>query len=326
MPRIPVFTSKSFFDSIEIALRKPPDAGASIARIKRILNSLPDKKLYSSDHGSSVTFYVVENRKQKYISKRSQHIYALARRKYLLLLLEILELTHSDKTKDVLKRAALIAKLQNLVDVFYRGNLDLARIVLTSKQYKWYTGNFKQKYINKKTSLKSSSGVPIRTKSERDILNKCESLAVPVHYEEEQIIFVQPLVEILQAELWDSGAIQGQIYTFRNSGIHWNVPHELEIMNSRGSIWKSYDPLDGVIVIYNDFRILCADGTILIWEHEGLIENFIYRYNSSERASIMKFTKTIQPENLIETYEHDIDTPEKLIDIIERRVLPRLWF
>ncbi|MBQ3322780.1 MAG: hypothetical protein IJH05_08065 [Firmicutes bacterium] len=97
-------------------------------------------------------------------------------------------------------------------------------------------------------------------------------------------------------------------------------------MNSQGSIWKTYEPFDGTIELFNDFMIMLADGTIIIWEHEGLMDDFIYRCNSSERASVIKYTGTVDKDNLIETYEHDIDTPEKLIDMIEHRILPRLWF
>jgi len=95
-------------------------------------------------------------------------------------------------------RRLLIYKLENLIYVYAKGNLDLAKIVLTSKQYNWYTGDFWQK--------------------------------------------------------------------------------------------------------------------------------FIYRCNASERIAVMKYTGVTSRNNFLETYEHDIDTPEKLINIIERTILPRLWF
>ena len=69
-----------------------------------------------------------------------------------------------------------------------------------------------------------------------------------------------------------------------------------------------------------------ADGSIFIWEHEGLILEFIYRIHASERGSVMKITNAVDRDNFIETYENDVDTPEKVIDIIERKILPRLWY
>ena len=57
-----------------------------------------------------------------------------------------------------------------------------------------------------------------------------------------------------------------------------------------------------------------------------MMDSFIYRSNSSERSSILKFTGAVRPENFLETYEHDIDTSEKCAKIIESRVLPWLWF
>ena len=97
-------------------------------------------------------------------------------------------------------------------------------------------------------------------------------------------------------------------------------------MNTHGSIWRSYFPPKGTIVIYNDFKIMLADGTIFIWEHEGLMNFFIYRCNATERVAIMKITHTVDKENILETYQDQIDSREKIIDVITEYILPRLWF
>ena len=47
---------------------------------------------------------------------------------------------------------------------------------------------------------------------------------------------------------------------------------------------------------------------------------------TSETTAVMKYTKTVDDGHLLETYENDIDTPEKRDDIIERHILPYLWF
>ena len=319
---------EAFCRSIELALSCPPDAEGSIQRIQKALNRLPNGVLYASDRGSKVDFFTVVHGKQKYLSKKSDEIHPLARRKYQTMLLEILQLSGSKREVDVKRRSELISKMQSFIMICSKGNLDLDRIILTNDQCKWFKGHFNQKRIDSDSPFKSNGGVPNRSKSERDILNGLESLAIPVHYEEELVIHVQPFVDKLDEELRQSGFAHAGwcLYSFYGGCIHWNVPPELEWMNKAGSIWNTYSPEDGTIIIYNDFKIMLANGVIIIWEHEGMMLLFTYRINASERGAIMKYTGTVDKEHFIETYEHDIDTPEKVIDIIERCILPRLWF
>ncbi len=323
---IPIITAKAFCASLEKALVDPPDVDMSIRRIQRILTGLPDQQLYVSDQNGKVTFRWKVDGKLTYLSKKSTNIHKIARRRYLLLLLEILKLCKSEKVQDVKRRKLLFRRLVKLLDEFERGNLDIAQIVLTNKQLKWFRGPFQHKYIDLNTMTTTAGGIPVRSKSERDIANANEALAVPFHYEERTVIYVHDLVVQLEETLKREKRLNGHLYRFGRERIHWNVPPDLEWMNAPGSIWKTYYPPNGTITIYNDFIIMLADGELLIWEHEGLMQDFRYRCQASERASIMKYTGTVVKENLIETYEHDIDTPEKLIDIIERRILPRLWF
>ena len=325
-PRISTVTADAFNRSIELALRNPPDAAASAARIRRVINGLPDGTLYCSSGVKAVSFHIKINQQQKYISKKSALIYSLARKKYLLLLLEILELTGSKNKTDIRRQEKLIAKLQHLISTFERGNLDLARIVFTSKQYKWFTAWFKQKYIQDDTPHKSTCGIPVRSKSERDIANRCEALAVPYHYEEQQLIYVKPLVDRLRETLHRDGYNKGRLCTFKNGTAHWNVPAEYDWMNAPGSVWRSYYPYDGTVELFPDFRIVLADDEVILWEHEGLMDDFLYRIHAADRASVMKYTGTVSEDSLIETYELHVDTPEKIDGIIEARILPRLWF
>ncbi len=321
----------AFNRSIEAALRNPYDVNGALNRIKRSINSLPEGKLYASHHSREVAFYTIVNGHQKYMAKGSADTHALARKTYLLPLQEILELTGSVKPKDMQRRQALTGKIQKMITAFGCGNLELERIVLTSNQYKWLTGNFIQKKIDKTKALKTSSGIYVRSKSERDIINGIESYAVPIHYEEQLVIYAKPLVDKLRETLMHRGLMQkgypgAQLYTYNDGIIHWLVPSELAWMNSFGSIWRSYNPAKGLIVIYNDIRTMLADGALFVWEHEGMMDDFFYRCNATERSSVMKLTNTVCAENLLETNERDIDTPAKIINIIEQHVLPRLWF
>jgi hypothetical protein len=129
-------TASALNKSIVTALQAPPNAMTSIEMIQRALRSLPEGTLYPSDNGNTVSFYVFRNGRQRYLPKTSDLLHPLARKKYLVILLEILELTHVQSAKATNKRAVLISKLQNLLTLYERGNLDLSRVVLTSRQHK----------------------------------------------------------------------------------------------------------------------------------------------------------------------------------------------
>ena len=321
-----IISASAFSVSIERALLHIPDAEASIRRITNTLNVLPANKLYISNGKSSVVFHVVINGKQRYISPKDKTVHSLARRRHLQVLRQILELSNSTKSSDIRRRQVLIKRLQKTVTLFEQGNLDLSKIVLTGKQYDWFRGNYQKKAIDPASPITTLLGEPVRSKSERDITNGFISLAVPYHYEEQNIIFVRPFVDKLKEQLTKKGSLKGQLLVVRNNTTQWFVPAELEWMNSRGSIWRTYEPYDGTVELFNDFMVMLSDGTIIIWEHEGLVDDFIYRCNSSERTAVMKCTGTVNSGNLIETFERDIDTTEKISSIIEHRILPRLWF
>jgi len=323
---VTTFMPEEFNKSIELALRRIPSKEEPVARIQHIINSLPDGKLYVSNRRKDTVFYIKVEGHHQYLPKKSELVYLLARKKYLTLLLQILELSDSRNPKEIQKRRELIKRLQKLITDFGRGRLELARIVLTQKQYRWLTSQFEQKYIDKAKALRTQKGLHVRSKSERDIINTCDSLAVPHHYEERQFIYVKPLVDKLEEELREMGWNIYPVCKFGSGGTRWNVPSQLEVMNAKGSVWRSYYPPKGTIKLYNDIRIMLADGSFFVWEHEGLMAHFTYRYNAAERTAVMKFTETVDTGHLLETYERDIETPEKRIDIIERSILPRLWF
>ena len=264
--------------------------------------------------------------KQRHISKDAATIHNLAKKKYLCILLDILLLTNSTRKKDIQRRHKLIERLKKLIETFERGKLDLRQIVLTNQQYHWFTGEFVRKRIDADKAIRTACGILVRSKSERDIVNYSEGLAVPLHYEERMLVYVKPLVDELERELKQEGLFNRELYRYINGNINWNVPPEYAWINTRGSIWKSYHPPTGKIMIFNDFRIMLADGSILIHEHSGLMSKFRYRQNETERIAVMKITGSVDRNHLIETYEQEIDTPEKLIDIIEKYILPRLWF
>lgn len=73
--------------------------------------------------------------------------------------------------------------------------------------------------------------------------------------------------------------------------------------------------------IYPDFVILCKDGTIIIWEHFGLMDDETYHNKAMTKISDYRKCGFIQCKNLICTYEEDLQDETLIYDIIERFIL-----
>ena len=194
-------TAASFNRSIEIALYKHFNVEAAIARVNRRIAHCQEGRLYvGKDRGYTVFFEIV-NGHHKYLRKKSERTNDLARRKYLELLLQILDLTDSHVAKDIIRRVSLIEKLQRLILSYEAGGLDISRIVLTVAQQRWFFGNYHRKRLDMEIPHITHSGVRVRSKSERDIGNMFEKYAIPYHYEEAISIKVLDLVNKLKASL-----------------------------------------------------------------------------------------------------------------------------
>lgn len=302
--------------SLNIALHSNYDKPAACARVRRRLAATDKGVLYFRHDRGYVNFYENVNEKHKYIPKKSNHLYSLAQRKYLGLLLRVLENNTPEN----------ISLLMNLIDEFAKGNLNIARIVLTPGQFSWATKDYPKKKIDLSKAKFTKNNIPVRSKSERDIGNALEDLAVIYHHDERQIVKVYPLVRSLESDLRESDALKGNLNYIRDSACIWRVPKKLEWMNSPGSIWRAYNPRTGNIIIYNDFKIMLADNDIICWEHDGMTDDFIYRSNASEREMILKYTKTVKRGNFISTFEFEVDDKNYLNHIIATEILPRLWF
>lgn len=325
---------EAFLKSIDAALNARFDIDAAVTRVTHMAARLPQIQLYHVRRNGLVTFYKKTDGVQKYVAKSSDEVYLLARRRYLLLLAEILKLTGRLDAGSVIKRNKLIEALHSLIGIFADGNLDLARIVMTPKQYKWFTSDYRQKPFDVEKALAedpssvhfSTEGIPLKSKSERDIMNSFHDYAVPAHYEEERSVMVQPLVDQLYHSLRENGLLRGSLYFTRNGVCYWRVPKELEWMNTPGSIWKTYNPRIGRLCIYNDFKIILASGEEVIWEHHGMCSSFIYRNNAGERVMVLKYMQSVLRGNLVETFESDTVSRDKIAEVLYQEVLPRLWF
>ena len=248
----------------------------------------------------------------------------------LLEILKIISCHHSSSTKaenpyyyDI---ESLIDNLADLIYLFQAGNLDIARIVMSATQYKWYTSNFFQKKNDSSNSRLTNNGVKVRSKSEQDIGNIAEKYGAFFHYEERMRVDVKELVISLSDSLAKANWPVSNLYYYDKRTCRWNVPEVLEWMNSRGSIWSAYDGKTGKITIYTDFKFMLADNEIIVWEHSGLADKFKYRCNASEREYVLEYTKTVKRSNYISTFEDDIATDDCILQIIKEKILPRLWF
>lgn len=256
-------TSNAFCNSIEKALSHPVRLDNSLSRIQKTLNRLPNANIILSVQNNKISFITVVDGKRRYISKKNPLLYSLARRRYQSSLLEILKLTGSTRERDRARRARLIADMQHFIRTCERGNLDIAKIVLTGSQYKWFTGAFRQKQIDKAKATQTAGGLFVRSIAEREIINKYDEYAVPLHYEEQLVVNVQPLIDGLYGELIDSGFLgRGagieRLYDYRGGRRAPRVAAPLVLIlfntyNSRGLLQghntKAGDPVISRLII-----------------------------------------------------------------------------
>ena len=336
--------AEAVIKSLRVAIEMPYDYESAFVRLKSTINRLPSESLCIGHKGSYVSFSC----KGRYLKKNSDLLYSLARKRYCKTLLNAMSLYvnhppehYKSYPSHKLKYEEALGQLTKLLRDFEAGNLEIARIVLTPKQYTWYTGYYQQKpfysdtpyrgnnYGNKGNSssvLTSKKGDPVRSKSEQGISDSLWELAALYHYEQQFKINVLPLVNKLEESLEESNQLNGNLFYIRNGVCSWNVPKQLEWMNASGSVWRTYNYRTGEITLYPDFTIMLADGSLLYLEHEGLLTDFTYRCNATERIALMRIAGGVSSDNIIETTEEDVADRNLIDHIIQTKILPRIWF
>lgn len=110
-----------------------------------------------------------------------------------------------------------------------------------------------------------------------------------------------------------------------NNGILVRSKSERTVANKlheHGIIFKYEAPMDiDGVTLYPDFTILRRDGSIVLWEHNGLMSNDEYLVKAIQK--IRKYNKAgfMQHTNLICTEECDLMDEKTLDDIIFRYIL-----
>ena len=69
---------------------------------------------------------------------------------------------------------------------------------------------------------------------------------------------------------------------------------------------------------YPDFMLLRADGTTVIWEHCGLMDDKDYSYRTLMKIAKYRSIGYVQTDNLIYTFEEDLEDMKRLHEIIDR--------
>ena len=310
--------------SLHTALVTREDFDSSRTRLLNAINRLPEGSLQIFRQPNKVLFYS----KRKYLRKNSDLLYSLARKRYCLALLNAIDAfsrRSSNPQCSQKKCDEAFADLEKLIRDFADGHLELERIMLSTQQYKWYRGRHKTKVSSGYENLRIPQGVLVRSNSELQIGNELHLFAIPCIYELQMQINVQKLVEALEDELKRTNQLQGRLFAYQGYSCIWNVPEELSWMNSSGSVWRTYDSRTGCITLHPDYTIMLADGSLLYWEHEGLLLFFGYRTNAFERIYLIK-RSGVPDWRIIETEDPQVRNRASLADIIKTRILPYLWF
>lgn len=311
--------------SLEIALSKPFDYSAAARRLNGSIAHIPAGTLHVKKRVNYYHFEEYNSGRQSSISNSSVRVYELARRRYCGLLLQALKCFSNQLDCSQSDKKSSLSDLASFIRLLSAANLDVARIVLTPKQYEWFSRPYKQKSNNAQPALFTEGGIRVRSKSEKDIGNELEHYATPFHFEECLRVNVRDLVEKLASNL-NLRPRSGSLFHYPDGSCNWNVPSRLDWMNSDGSLWRTYDSNSGFITIFPDYRIMLADGSFIFWEHEGLADYFTYRINASEREAIMKYSANVPSANLITSYERDTLDSMRIGEIIKNEILPRLFW
>lgn len=90
----------------------------------------------------------------------------------------------------------------------------------------------------------------------------------------------------------------------------WVIPYRTELRIDVGHM-----------SMYPDFVIRRADGTLVIWEHFGLMNDPEYRKRALEKIELYRKAGYVQHKNLICTWEEDIASADDIDNIIRRFIL-----
>ncbi|MDO4176000.1 MAG: hypothetical protein Q4D99_00790 [Bacillota bacterium] len=285
--------------------------------------------MYAVNNQGRIIFreYSKTSKNEKHLRKDSERFYILARRKYLELLIKLLEYRQDPNSQTIKEHAENVDRLDKLISNFEKAGVDFTRIMLTDEQYACTKANYRRKRMGQSIKKYTTpGGVATRSKSEQKLGTRFEYFGIPYRYEMKIRVNVETLVNALEEELRKTGWLKRTLFYYDGNECIWNVPAKYAWMNERGSMWKSYDAKANEIIIYPDFIFLLRDGSLLVWEHEGMASDFRYRCNASERIFVLRETGTVAENNLVFSFERDINDEKELDRMIMTHLIPRILF
>ncbi len=247
------------------------------------ISKLPDGSLYLYVKEGRSYFKCREQKRTYGITRCTDLIYQLARKKYLSIRLQESRnaIAEFRRSGEALRLSSSTSKLEKLLKKYAAAGLDIFRITLSPEQYAWVHKDFFTNTMEfSGTPLETYSGIKVRSKSEQTIGNSLELRGIPYRYESRLSVDVSWMEGV-------TGAAQGR--------------------------YKYY---------YPDFLIMTLSGKVIVWEHLGRTDLSVYRAHSMEKISAYRMNGICDEAHLILTFEKDLEKPETLDRLIARRILP----
>lgn len=145
------------------------------------------------------------------------------------------------------------------------------------------------------------------------------------------MIILDPVTFAWKTEKYRSNPIHREALKYMTTnGMRMRSKSELiigDILEKYGIIYRYEQAIEicGKIY-YPDFVILCDDGTIIIWEHFGLMEDESYKLKAFNKICDYRKLGFKQYKNLICTWEDDLESMENIEDIVNRIILKsKVW-
>lgn len=241
-----------------------------VNRLTRQLERREAGRLVINRREKKTYYYVRHGSKREGISYDMKRVYRLARTHYRDAKLEKLkqELAVLKLAEVSIHKINARSKLNTIEERYSNGGLDLIHATCSEWQISNSGKQSQNPYRREDLIWKTRSGILTRSKSERTFCERLEIKGIPSRYEMEIIIDVTGL---------------------------GNVPGSYSYKGRR------------LKKIYPDFTIFLADGTILIIEHVGLMDNGEYRRRTGEKLLLILYSGVVDQSHLLVTFEKDFE-------------------
>lgn len=155
------------------------------------VETIPEGKLYTRYKNNSPYFSERCNSNVKGITRKTDRVYELARRTYLLLLINLLQFILDKGCQSLYDSLFLekVSRIKQLLSSYEKSGLNIERIIFTRNQLIWNSNRQSQSNFHVEALRYSTSGgIRMRSKSEQLIGTILELLGIPYRYEPSLII------------------------------------------------------------------------------------------------------------------------------------------